>query len=114
MVQQAQFGGANQNVGQIGDVGILPGGCVVQDPVELEVALVDSLVLLIDLLPEEFPPYLSEIPEPPKSLRLWGEPPNLDNKLLAVVGARKFSFYYFSSLFCINHWTNKGSVCHIT
>ncbi len=46
-----------------------------------------------DLLPEEFPPLLSEIPEPPASLRLWGSPPNLNNKLLAVVGARKFSFY---------------------
>ncbi len=46
-----------------------------------------------DMRPDEFPPMLSEIPEPPKKLRLWGAPPNLNNKLLAVVGSRKFSFY---------------------
>ena len=49
--------------------------------------------MIRDLLPEEFPPFLSEIPEPPKRLRLWGSPPNLENKLLAVVGARKYSHY---------------------
>lgn len=46
-----------------------------------------------DLRPDEFPPLLAEIHEPPEKLRLWGTPPNLDNKLLAVVGSRKFSFY---------------------
>jgi len=46
-----------------------------------------------DLLPDEYPELLSEIPEPPERLRLWGEPPTLGNKLLAVVGSRKFSFY---------------------
>lgn len=46
-----------------------------------------------DLLPDEFPPLLEEIPEPPEKLRLWGTPPTPGNKLLAVVGSRKFSFY---------------------
>jgi len=46
-----------------------------------------------DLLPDEYPELLSEIPEPPEKLRLWGEPPLIGNKLLAVVGSRKFSFY---------------------
>lgn len=46
-----------------------------------------------DLDAREYPPLLSEIPEPPKRLRLWGNPPLSDNKLLAVVGSRKFSFY---------------------
>jgi DNA processing protein len=46
-----------------------------------------------DLRPDEYSPLLREIPEPPKSLRLWGAPPRADNKLLAVVGSRKFSFY---------------------
>ena len=50
------------------------------------------------LLPEEFPPYLSEIPEPPAQLRLWGSLPNPENKLLAIVGARKYSHYGRESL----------------
>ena len=45
------------------------------------------------LLPHEFPPLLAEIPEPPKQLNLWGSLPNPDNKLLAIVGARKYSHY---------------------
>lgn len=49
--------------------------------------------MIRDLLPEEFPPLLAEIPEPPKRLRLWGNPPNLDNKFLVVVGSRKYTSY---------------------
>ena len=45
------------------------------------------------LLPEEYPELLKEIPEPPKQLRLWGQMPSLENKLLAIVGSRKFSIY---------------------
>jgi len=36
---------------------------------------------------------LKEIPEPPKQLRLWGNMPNPEHKLLAIVGSRKFSIY---------------------
>jgi DNA processing protein len=45
------------------------------------------------LLPHEFPELLHEIPDKPSQLRLWGELPKEGNKLLAVVGARKFSPY---------------------
>ena len=45
------------------------------------------------LLPEEYPELLKEIPEPPKQLRLWGQMPSPENKLLAIVGSRKFSIY---------------------
>jgi len=45
------------------------------------------------LLREEYPELLREIPEPPKQLRFEGKLPPLENKLLAVVGARKFSHY---------------------
>jgi DNA processing protein len=46
-----------------------------------------------DLSPDEFPPLLSEINDPPKSLRYEGELPIEGNKLLAVVGSRKYSSY---------------------
>ena len=36
---------------------------------------------------------MKEIPEPPKQLRLWGQMPSPENKLLAIVGSRKFSIY---------------------
>jgi DNA processing protein len=49
--------------------------------------------MIRNLLPHEFPPLLREIPEPPARLRLWGNPINLDNKLLVVVGSRKYSHY---------------------
>jgi DNA processing protein len=49
--------------------------------------------MIRDLLPDEFPPLLSEIPEPPKRLRLWGSAPNLENKFLVIVGSRKYSHY---------------------
>jgi len=45
------------------------------------------------LEPHEYPELLKEIPEPPKQLRLEGALPTLGNKLLAVVGSRKFSTY---------------------
>lgn len=45
------------------------------------------------LLPEEYPELLREIPEPPKQLRLEGSLPPPGNKLLAVVGSRKYSAY---------------------
>lgn len=45
------------------------------------------------LSPDEFPDLLREIPEPPQQLRYEGELPLPDNKLLAVVGSRKFSSY---------------------
>lgn len=46
------------------------------------------------LLPfESFPGLLREIPDPPETLRLKGELPRPGNKLLAVVGSRKFSQY---------------------
>ncbi len=45
------------------------------------------------LLPEEYPELLREIPQPPKQLRCEGALPPPENKLLAVVGARKFSSY---------------------
>lgn len=45
------------------------------------------------LIPEEYPPLLREINDPPDQLRLWGSLPNLDHKMLAVVGSRKFTSY---------------------
>ncbi len=42
---------------------------------------------------EEYPPLLAEIPERPTQLRSEGALPHRDHKLLAVVGARKFSPY---------------------
>lgn len=45
------------------------------------------------LTPEEFPPLLREINDPPEKLRLWGEMPKEGHKLLAVVGARKYTSY---------------------
>ena len=46
-----------------------------------------------DLKPEDFPELLKEITDPPKRLRYEGALPKEDNKLLAVVGARKYSSY---------------------
>ena len=45
------------------------------------------------LHPEEYPELLKEIPEPPKQLRYEGALPPPDNKLLAIVGSRKFTHY---------------------
>lgn len=46
-----------------------------------------------DLSFEEFPELLKDITDPPKALRYEGELPTLENKLLAVVGSRKYSAY---------------------
>lgn len=46
-----------------------------------------------DLSPDEFPTLLTEINDPPKSLRIRGELPTPGNKLVAVVGTRKYSSY---------------------
>lgn len=43
--------------------------------------------------PQEFPEMLREIPEPPKQLRLWGQLPKEGNRLLSVVGSRKYTSY---------------------
>lgn len=45
------------------------------------------------LSPEEYPELLREIPQPPKQLRYEGTLPIPGNKLLAVVGSRKYSAY---------------------
>ncbi len=42
---------------------------------------------------EEWPELLKEINDPPEKLRLWGELPKEGNKLLAVVGSRKYTSY---------------------
>lgn len=49
--------------------------------------------MIHELLPHNFPPLLKEINDPPKRLRYEGTLPNEDNKLLAIVGARKYSSY---------------------
>lgn len=45
------------------------------------------------LTKKNWPPLLSEINDPPKSLNYAGEIPDYDRKFLAVVGARKYSQY---------------------
>jgi DNA processing protein len=49
--------------------------------------------MIRDLSEEEWPELLREITDPPKGLRLWGRAPNPENKLLAVVGSRKYTSY---------------------
>ncbi|MEX0919136.1 MAG: DNA-processing protein DprA [Parcubacteria group bacterium] len=49
--------------------------------------------MIRELSPDEFPPLLREINDPPSKLRLWGEKPLENNKLLAVVGSRKYTGY---------------------
>ena len=49
--------------------------------------------MIRDLSPDEFPPLLREINDPPKALRYEGELPIPENKLLVVVGSRKYSHY---------------------
>src|SRR3989344_3312525 len=41
----------------------------------------------------EFPPLLDEIPDPPKKLNCAGNLPYPENKILCIVGARKFTSY---------------------
>jgi len=49
--------------------------------------------MINELLPPDFPELLKEINDPPARLRYEGQLPNPDNKLLAVVGSRKYSSY---------------------
>src|SRR3989338_2857971 len=49
--------------------------------------------MIRSLLPEEYPELLKEINDPPKQLRYEGELPKEGNKLLAIVGSRKYSSY---------------------
>lgn len=49
--------------------------------------------MIRSLSPEEFPELLREINDPPKQLRYEGKLPLPGNKLLAVVGTRKYSAY---------------------
>lgn len=49
--------------------------------------------MIRSLLPSEFPELLKEIPQPPEQLRYEGTLPTEGNKLLAVVGSRKYSAY---------------------
>lgn len=46
-----------------------------------------------ELSPAEFPPLLSEIPQIPKKLFCAGELPPSENKLLCIVGSRKYTQY---------------------
>ncbi|HEY4489984.1 MAG TPA: DNA-processing protein DprA [Candidatus Paceibacterota bacterium] len=46
-----------------------------------------------DLKLEEFPPLLKEIPDPPKKLFLAGSLPKEENKILCIVGSRKYTQY---------------------
>src|SRR3989344_5704329 len=52
--------------------------------------MADDLKLLS---PQEFPPLLREISDPPKRLHLRGKMPSTDHKWLAVVGSRAMTTY---------------------
>jgi len=49
--------------------------------------------MIHELLPPDFPELLKEITDPPVRLRYEGNLPKVGNKLLAVVGSRKYSSY---------------------
>jgi len=49
--------------------------------------------MIREILPPDFPELLKEITDPPKRLRYEGELPKGGNKLLAIVGSRKYSSY---------------------
>ncbi len=49
--------------------------------------------MIQEIPPGSFPELLKEIPDKPERLRLLGTMPNPENKLLAVVGSRKYSNY---------------------
>ncbi len=49
--------------------------------------------MIRELLPPDFPELLKEIPDAPLRLRYEGQLPKAGNKLLAVVGSRKFTSY---------------------
>lgn len=46
-----------------------------------------------ELKNDEFPPLLKELPDPPKKLFLAGNLPKEENKILCVVGSRKYTDY---------------------
>jgi DNA processing protein len=46
-----------------------------------------------ELSPEEFPPLLREINDPPRTLRVRGTLPDFSNKFLTVVGSRAYTPY---------------------
>ncbi len=48
---------------------------------------------IIKLKPEEFPPQLLEIPQPPKTLYIRGSMPDPDLTYLAIVGSRNYTSY---------------------
>lgn len=48
---------------------------------------------IIKLKPDEFPPQLLEIPQPPKNLYIRGKLPDPDLTYLAVVGSRNYTSY---------------------
>lgn len=49
--------------------------------------------MIHELLPHDFPELLKEIPDAPARLRYEGKLPDKENKLLAVVGSRKYTSY---------------------
>lgn len=49
--------------------------------------------MIKELPPQDFPALLKEIPDPPERLRYEGTLPKQGNKLLAVIGSRKYSAY---------------------
>jgi len=49
--------------------------------------------MIRELLPTDFPELLKEITDPPVRLRYEGELPKVGNKLLTIVGSRKYSSY---------------------
>lgn len=49
--------------------------------------------MIRELLPSDFPELLKEISDPPAHLRYEGSLPKAGNKLLAIVGSRKYSSY---------------------
>src|SRR3989344_2572613 len=51
------------------------------------------ITMIRELLPLDFPELLKEIPDAPKQLRYEGELPKESNKLLTIVGSRKYSSY---------------------
>src|SRR3989338_2138417 len=51
------------------------------------------IIMIHELLPPDFPELLKEIPDAPKRLRYEGKLPKESNKLLAIVGSRKYSSY---------------------
>ena len=57
------------------------------------VSLLFYFMNIIKLKPEEFPPQLLEIPQPPKTLYIRGSMPDPDLTYLAIVGSRNYTSY---------------------